>query len=259
MLILLIALAAAAPAPEVFEPSSKWIVNYEDIDCSLSRNLTGPSGQAIFGIYPSVDGFKAYVAILLPPGGAAPVSEVAVRFDNAPRFYDSLLFDATIAGAPRRMAKIVLDDPAGTISGSTAASVSIGGKERWRIQYGPTPNAIAALRTCQADLLKRWGVDPAALVPKLPPEEMVRLFPPDAYPKRAIKAHAQGRTVAAVAIDRDGTPKSCKPVVSAGNEALDATTCAIAMRGLRLPRATANDPPVRWLILPVRWVLPFIR
>jgi len=83
-------------------------------------------------------------------------------------------------------------------------------------------------------------------------------FGPDAYPPEAIRAEEQGRSVATVAIDANGTVTGCTIAASSGSASLDAKTCAIAQASLHF--APARDSRGRAIAgsytLPVRWVLP---
>ncbi|MDB5704827.1 MAG: hypothetical protein JWN66_1943 [Sphingomonas bacterium] len=78
------------------------------------------------------------------------------------------------------------------------------------------------------------------------------------YPVEAIRANAEGRTIARLTIDERGLPVRCEVVLSAGNGDLDKATCDLAMvQGRFTPARDERGRPVSSLyMLPVRWVLP---
>lgn len=83
-------------------------------------------------------------------------------------------------------------------------------------------------------------------------------FSADEYPAEAMRAEEQGRVEFRMAIDATGAVTGCDIVTSSGSTALDATTCAVAMRrGHFTPardaagRAIASSVTSR-----IRWILP---
>ena len=57
------------------------------------------------------------------------------------------------------------------------------------------------------------------------------------YPQAARASHAQGKTVARVAIDAIGRVSACSVAHSSGNESLDVTTCALIIKRFRFRAA----------------------
>jgi protein TonB len=83
-------------------------------------------------------------------------------------------------------------------------------------------------------------------------------FGSSSYPVEAIRASAEGRTVARLTIDERGLPVRCDVVTSAGNEHLDKATCDLAMVRARFtPARDEHGRPISSVyMLPVRWALP---
>ena len=83
-------------------------------------------------------------------------------------------------------------------------------------------------------------------------------FTSDAYPTDAIRAGAQGRVLARLAIDPAGSPKACTILASSRSASLDATTCSILMKRATFKPARDRNgvPTVGDYTVPVRWVLP---
>jgi protein TonB len=122
------------------------------------------------------------------------------------------------------------------------------------------PSATVAERTAHrpaTDVPPTPGVDPAHAGTALRGNP-ARFFGPDAYPADAIRAGAQGRTVARLVVAANGVPTSCTVTRSSGWRSLDATTCAIAIGRMRFDpaRDMRGRPIASHYLLPVRWVLP---
>ena len=103
--------------------------------------------------------------------------------------------------------------------------------------------ALAALETCQVDLLKGWGVDPTERERYAGPSktpfylgEPSRWITTDDYPASAVQAGQKGTSTALWTIGIDGRVKDCRIVRSSGVAALDQATCTlIAKRGRYMP------------------------
>ncbi|MBB4153517.1 TonB family protein [Sphingomonas jinjuensis] len=78
------------------------------------------------------------------------------------------------------------------------------------------------------------------------------------YPPAALRADAQGRTVALLGISPQGRVTDCSIEGSSGNSDLDAETCQIATQRMRFQpaRDEKKRPVASTYRLPIRWVLP---
>ena len=120
--------------------------------------------------------------------------------------------------------------------------------------------------TAQRDQSRLPASPPRRMLPAVDPTKAdagptgnpAAAFGPDAYPRDAIRAGQQGRTVADLTIDEIGTPVHCAIRVSSGSPSLDRATCSIAIRKVRFePARDARGAVTRGRYrLPVRWVLP---
>lgn len=115
---------------------------------------------------------------------------------------------------------------------------------------------LPALKACQDDLMKKWGVDPEDRVAESDTLNPAAWFGGDAYPTDAIRLGAGGRTVALITVRNDGKAKTCRTVIKSGTESLDRRVCQIAMTRAHFPKAE-RDPkaPLRWTLLPVAWAI----
>jgi TonB family protein len=155
------------------------------------------------------------------------------------------------------------EDALAGVDKASAIEVRLGG-ESHRLAVPGIRGAMAALATCQDDLIRGWGVDPAER--KLEATHVQgnpgRFFGPSAYPPEAVRSHAQGRVVTLATIGPKGEVTACRVLESSGqssgNKALDAATCAIVLHEVHFTpaRDKAGHGVTTHYMLPVRWVLP---
>jgi TonB family protein len=104
--------------------------------------------------------------------------------------------------------------------------------------------AMAAASTCQDDLLRSWGADPAVEA-KISWRPAIVTPEKDAsvsdYPMAALREGAEGDTLFRLNLDRTGRITDCKIVASAGNEDLDTRVCTLMRERGSLPAARLAD------------------
>jgi TonB family protein len=131
-----------------------------------------------------------------------------------------------------------------------AARIDVGDGKSAEIALGDFGGVGPLLEKCRLHVLREWGIDPALLVPA--PESAGGWFTEDDYPAPAKRRGAQGRVIAALEGAPDGTVRSCRVVVTSGDEDLDATTCSIVLtRGSLSPNKRAS----RIAIVSINWTL----
>jgi TonB family protein len=126
----------------------------------------------------------------------------------------------------------------------------------------PIPSAdqaVAALRACNDDLLRSWGIDPAlqATWQRLP-RHVSGSISSDDYPPAAQRARQTGTVVVRYAVGTDGKVNDCVVLVSSSSRHLDSATCRLVTRRMRFePALDAEGRPVSALLVrTVRWSLP---
>lgn len=78
------------------------------------------------------------------------------------------------------------------------------------------------------------------------------------YPASAIRAEAEGTTIAAVMVGANGRVTSCQVSGSSGDAALDSTACALIRRRFRYDPATRGGVPVEGSVtVTIPWRLPY--
>jgi TonB family protein len=139
-----------------------------------------------------------------------------------------------------------------------AISVRRGNRELLRIPLPGAATAVAAVRRCEDDMLRRWGVDPSVfrgLARRPEPIGIAGWLNNSDYPESALKRLTSGTSVVRVDVAADGKVTGCAIVLTSGSEDLDRATCTAALRRGRFrPAIDAGGKPVRtFTIFPVRW------
>jgi TonB family protein len=157
-----------------------------------------------------------------------------------------------------------LEDPfLRTFGESDAIQVSAGNRMLVDIPLPLTGPALAALRQCEDDSLRRWGLDPKVIrslrVPVKEVESPAHWVSDADYPDTALQQEASGSVLTRLKVDATGLVSDCLVVESSGNAALDETTCRILRkRGRFHPAIDADGKPttgltairIRWLTAP---------
>jgi len=116
--------------------------------------------------------------------------------------------------------------------------------------------AVAALRTCEQDLLVSWGVDPSRFRPFAP--FLKDSEPPTTADFPPVAVGSSGRVVLLLEIGSTGRVSSCRLIQSSGNSVLDQKTCNIALSRMHYAPLLGADgkPIVSWTMFSFRWPAP---
>ncbi|MDB5705914.1 MAG: hypothetical protein JWN66_3030 [Sphingomonas bacterium] len=253
------ALTSAGTETVPLTPSSKWVVDYQKEGCLLTRDFGPVEAPISLGFEPSMARDGGRLVLILPDKGEGGRRDGMAHLVLQPsgKKLSASFYSMPIRNVRRGVMIWLEAADLASLTDAVTINLDVGEAALVALQTGGMTGALRAIRACQDDLIKGWGVDPAARLPESDMPNPAIMFGNDAYPASAIRAGAQGRTVALIMIDKDGGPAACHTVVSAGNEALDKAACSVAMRKAHFPRAERDTKlPLRWVLLPVRWVLP---
>lgn len=258
-------------------PSGKWVLNYDTDRCVLSRQFGDAQDPAFlqFVRYSPGDDFMLNIVgrrfftqanltdVRLRFGdGAPPMKQPAMtgkmgglpalfttgRLDNAEDATDSTL-------PPPRI-------PAAVEAAVSRVHVGLGGR-RWTFMLGPMDKPMAALRACEADLVRQWGLDPAvqdALAARPTPQgSPARWLTSSDYPTAKLMSGEQAIIAFRLMVGPDGRPTGCSVQSNIARDATFAqTTCAALMRRARFTpaRTTTGEAMASYFTNRVRWVIP---
>lgn len=253
--------ATVPTAPAPMSPTQKWVLNYAESMCVLSREYGTEAKPLTFGLRPSPMGDYVRIAILQAEDSNAANGKANIAFDGNPAI------EAPYMGGPIStpgMYILFVDTKWSQLNGfNTAKVMSIdAGRRHIVLNLSGVPAALKALKVCEKDLLVNWGLDPK-LVDRLETMPSLRggpatIFSVDDYPAAAIRAQSQGTAGVRFWVSKEGKASDCRVVESSGTKVLDETTCNIIVRRgkydpARTTSGEAIDSPA---FTRVRWLLP---
>ena len=259
MLISLALAAVTTAAP--LAPTGKWGIDYAEDMCVLSRSYGEGTNRIAVALRPYPMGTETEV-VLITPGSGYSVSTGRAELTLLPtaRTVQGTYVRYPVPKRSGRLARLTLgQDALKGIETSDAVVIRLGPKETYTLAIPGITAGMGALETCQADLLKTWGLDPAerAQVVTAPTGNPGALFGADSYPAEALQAGEQGRAIAIAVIDPKGAVATCTIAATSGSLILDGATCRALKRGRFSPGLDKDGKPITaHLIVPVRWSLP---
>jgi TonB family protein len=252
--MLLVSLLALAGADAGLAPSGKWTVDYRADACVASRPFGDQPSSVYLAFQPilSLDFHKMRLSVLAPntegSGNKTGKAKIVLKPSGAVATTDMDSWESK-PGGPRGYEMIVDVDNLAQLSQSTGLVIDTG-KQSFSFATGKLQPVLDANAKCNDDLMRSWGVDPAARAdPVGNPGEW---FTDDDYPAAASQKKAQGRVIAALTVDNDGRLKACKIVASSNDPDLDQGTCDVARKNARFARKSGGD---RFSIFTVHWSL----
>jgi TonB family protein len=255
---LAVAGGAASAQPRLEVPPGKWTVDYGNVRCSLARRLGGPQSPVL--ILTSYLG-RDEPEVILMRDGSEPLPALPERVDVV------LSPSGEVTHGKLRSRRVqvgrvasVQDLGEGFIDRFAAASairLQAKGRALVELQTPSAAAAVAALRACNADLLRSWGVDPDVQLKSKAIQTSGTISDND-YPSALIAAGEKGPVVARFTVDAAGKVVNCGAVVSSGHPRLDALTCDLITRRFRYDPAIGQDgkPTASILVRTVRWLMP---
>lgn len=270
---------AAKAAEKVFEPLDKWVLNYSDDSCRLARAFGNNEDKVVLVL----DQFM--------PAGMLDLSLIGKRLG---RFEDNRI-SLTATFGPDLPAGEAKDALTGTLGPDKTAILMIGSRDllnrrpdkgasdeifattreqetavtqlriaasslRLNLHIGPMGSPLAAMRTCIADLVKTWGLDPAqqeALTRRpVPVTSPTNWLTPNDYPNESLAIGASAIVRFRIMVDAHGLPTKCAIQQATQSPEFTKLTCDLLMRRARFtpaldhegePVASFYNNSVRWL------------
>ena len=273
-------LPTAAHGEEVLrlQPSTKWVLEYADDSCRLSRGFGGGDERISLVLDQFVPGEEFKVMLIGPlaqprtgevhiEGGfrfgpnepEAEITATAATTDGVP----TILVDGHLRVAPLTDAEEAaqkeadrrgiefIPAPVGEAREAAATSLEITKllRKRMVLDTGPMGEPLAALRKCAWDTVGHWGLNveqQKALMRRPVVEPSSRPWFRDGdYPGSMIDGGYQGIVNFRLMIDAFGKPTSCHVQWSSRPKAFDDVVCRGLMRRARFkPALDAQGKPV---------------
>lgn len=232
--------AAAATAPPILAPASKWALDYGEERCTLSRSF-GEGDKAVqlfIHSYGPFSGYRFQLTGGLVPKSRKPIGEIRVGFtpdverrERVPTIegvsggLPAVSFSTAIApytpmAAFRKMTpeditaygiRMLAEAPAFEAK-TDSMVVEFGNLSRAQLQLENMAKPMQALRACAEDLQRHWGLVPAKL------QKLTRIATPDAstiasvgrtYPDSKVLQGASAFVPVRIMVDAAGKATQC--------------------------------------------------
>ncbi len=256
--VALVAMPAPAAAQRSNVQPNRWNLDYGDVRCSLSRRISGPQSPIL--ILSSYLGRDEPEIILMRDG--------AEDLPDLPNAVEVVLAPANHVARGeihRRQVQggriVTLRELGEGFIDRFAEAGSIRFQARGRplidMTFPGAAAAVTALKECNEDLLRSWGVDTTIPISRRPRHRSGSIRVED-YPSRSIERGEQGVVVVRFIVNTQGRAEACRAAVSSTYPTLDQHTCAIIAERHRFhPAEDDQGRPVPGLyVQTVRWVLP---
>lgn len=256
--------APTAPADAPLQPTGKWTVEYADEACVLARDYgDGPARKTLgFKPWPLGDALEIVTVSSGATNARARSLKATLLLQPSGQAIDSTLSRYELRDKNKVVTTLRTEqDGAAAVQRSSALTIVSADGARTSFAVPGMKNAAVALRACQDDLLKQWGVDPAerdkAPLPT-PLTPMAGWFTANDYPSEARSARDQGTTMMIWAIQPDGKVADCRVIRSSGSKSLDLASCAtVTKRGRYAPPLGYDGKPTTVHAMRyVNWRLP---
>jgi TonB family protein len=251
--------AVAAPHPSqqtLLQPSGKWTVEYDQDMCVLRRQFGEGDDVVTLGIRPLPLGESDEFVVMTHKRQGSESGHGTVTLQPSGKTIESTYESYRLHGGDGSLTTLSLEhDDLGALPESTQISISAGRAAEVTLAPNQFPAALAALKTCQDDLLRGWGIDPAVQdkIAVRPKADYASYFTSAAYPARG----QQGIVITVFRVGLDGRATDCRVVSSSHSAGLDEGTCAIITKKVHFTPAIGKDgkPMAAMETIRVNWRL----
>lgn len=243
--------------PRLRVPVNGWVVDYGDVRCSLVHRVAGDQSPLI--ILSSYLGRDEPEFILMRDGRELLPNlprRLQVVLLPGGQVADARLETGRVQGGTITLVRDLGEGFFDRFAAANRVRLQAGGRVLIDMPMVHAQAAVAAVKSCNDDLLRSWGADPAraATLQRRPQQTGGSINNAD-YPYSALASRQSGNVVVRLTIGVDGRVSNCTPVVSSHVPILDTRTCALFVeRFIYDPALDASSTPVAWpIIRTVSW------
>jgi Gram-negative bacterial TonB protein C-terminal len=271
-------IGASPPLPvQNLAPSSPWNVDYDTESCKLRRGFGEGDGRIGMEITRFLPG-DTFQLILFgkPLAGVSSASKVTITFGELPKQEQTRFAHGNdtsgemvliMGGVALRPLPVRRDSLSGVVPVAqvqpeeevAVKTVTFSSKPTGTFVFetGSLGGAMAALRRCNAALIRSWGIDPDVQLRFNPvPINSPGRWVTDAdYPRAARRDHRQALTSFRLLVDAKGVPSSCAIQLGLGGDEFRKITCDLLMKRARFKPALDRDglPVAHYFLGRVNW------
>jgi TonB family protein len=251
---------AAAAAPK--QPTGKWVAEFGDHQCVLSRAY-GTADDALILAFQKLPTQTGIELIVLRTGKSLDLTGGRARIGFQKETTLEARFGGYRVGSDLRRISVRIEDEsyrAAVESGAVSLSIPKELEEGFAVPgFG---SALKVLDQCVVNLGEVWGIpkDHQSRVSR--PAKVIEpgsLFDSNDYPIGALKEDASGKAVVRLIVDEEGRPSDCTLLKSSGNKFLDAASCSKLVKRARFePALDIQGRPMRSIsITAINWFLVY--
>lgn len=261
----------ALASDTVLPPSGKWVINYDGDRCVLARQFGSGLNRATIKFIRYAPDIPFELEISGEPfSGSSSQSTLRLRFGEAGPLPTKDAIIGRLGGVPTILTGGSLDNIEGqakrvALTPEQEAAVTtlhvVLGLRHLVLTLGPMDEPMAALRACEAALVKNWGLDPQEQATLSAPPEPVgspgAWITSSDYPTKPLWLSQQAIVRFRLMIDAQGVPTSCAVQANVSRDpSFAATTCRTLMQRARFkPARSATGQPVpSYFSSRVRWL-----
>jgi TonB family protein len=256
--VMFAAVSPASAQPRLPVKAGEWNVDYGNVRCSLGRRLGGANSPVL--ILSSYLGRDEPEFIILRDGNE-PLPELPARVQvvlvpsNA--LAEGVMRKRQLQGGTILTITGLGEGFIDRFASSAAVRLQAGRRQVVQLAIPGAARAVAALRACNDDLLRSWGVDPAAPVNR-PAKQISGSISWEDYPNESASNDETGTVVTRFTVTPEGGVINCGVVVTSGHRRLDGHTCGLISQRFRYqPALGKDDRPVATIVVrTVTWLLP---
>jgi TonB family protein len=232
-------------------------VDYGNVRCSLGRRLGGPNSPVL--ILSSYLG-RDEPEFILMRDGQEPLPElprrVQVVLGPSNAVAEGVMRKRQVQGGTILTITQLGEGFIERFAASAEVQLKAGGRPVVQLAIPGAGRAVAALRACNDDLLRSWGIDPAAPL-KRPAKQISGSISSEDYPNESSFNGQTGTVVTRFTVTPEGRVINCGVVVTSGHRRLDGHTCGLISQRFRYQPAIGNDdrPVSSIVVATVTWRL----
>ena len=248
-------------------PTGKWTVEYAENLCLLSHSFGTGDSEVSLGLRPWPMGEKTEVVLISPDSSSTASRDgkgATLSLSSAGPEIEGDYSSHWLPTRKMRLTTLTVEQVAlAGLGSASAVTIAIPKSARVSVTLPPSIKAaLKALDTCEDDLLRGWGVDPAEkeviATPAKPFPGIADWITDDDYPAEALRNSQHGTVMILWTIGVDGRVSNCLPVIKSGVASLDQAACgAISRRGRYHPALDKDGKPIiSHNTRRVNWLLP---
>jgi TonB family protein len=243
-------------------PTQKWVVEFADSECLMSRQFGTEKDPLILAIrkYPMNNDSSLF--ILRGSKDKAYRSGKAVLEFRPGQPKVEVSYDAYGLATKdlRRVSIDLTEEQFEAMEQAGRLGIAIPGEVEGAFQLSSLQQVLKLGDRCAVELGEAWGfsAQEQARIRTPPKGDALKVISSGDYPDDAIRNDEQGSVLARLIIEPSGKAADCVVLQSSGSTSLDQTTCRIGMwRGHFSPAIDIDGKPVRGLVtIRLRWVIP---